>query len=106
MTRKRFVKLLMSRGYTRNEANSKAQAAVSAGVTYDSGYFAVQIEAGDSDALEAVQAAFDRFTEVVRSFSEAIMRASKAIVEAMPKVVEMAKQMRAEELKCLKNLTD
>lgn len=66
MTRKRFVKLLMSRGYSRNEANSKAQAAVSAGVTYDAAYFAVRIEARDSELMEALQAVRDRIAAVLQ----------------------------------------
>lgn len=97
MTRKRFVKLLMSRGYSRNEANSKAQAAVSAGVTYDRGYFAVQIEAGDSDALEAVQAVCERLAEAIRSVAEAATAAARALATALPSMVEVARKYAAEE---------
>lgn len=97
MTRKRFVKLLMSRGYSRNEANSKAQAAVSAGVTYEQAYFAVRVEAGDKEALEAVQAACERIVEAVRSITEAAMAASMAIAVAWPSMVAKAKKLAAGE---------
>ena len=92
MTRKRFVKLLMSRGYTRNEANSKAQAAVSAGVTYENGYFAVRIEAGDIEALSAVQAACNRIAEAMKSVAEALVHMINALAAAMPILAEMARR--------------
>lgn len=97
MTRKRFVKLLMSRGYSRNEANSRARAAVSAGFTYDCAYFAVRVETGESEALEAVQAVLDRIVQVVKSWTETMWRLSKAIKEALPSMEEMIHRNAAEE---------
>lgn len=78
MTRKRFVKLLMSRGYSRNEANSKAQAAVSAGVTYDGAYFSVRVEAGDSELLEALYAVCDRIAAALRSVAAAAVKVAQS----------------------------
>lgn len=44
MTRKRFVKLLMSIGYSRNEANTEARAAVSRGISYEGKYLYIICE--------------------------------------------------------------
>lgn len=55
MTRKRFVKLLMSRGYSRNEAATKAQIGICAHGRYDVAYFAIRLIDGDSELMEAVQ---------------------------------------------------
>ena len=90
MTRKRFVKLVMGRGYSRDEANSKARAAVSAGVTYEQAYFAVRCEDGDSEALEAVQAVCERIAAAVQSITEAAMAAAQAITAALPSMKEVA----------------
>ena len=96
MTRKRFVKLLMSRGYSRNEANSRARAAVSAGFTYDCAYFAVCVETGDSEALEAVQAVLDRIAQIAKSWTETMWRLSKAIKEALPSLAEIIQKNATE----------
>jgi hypothetical protein len=86
----------MSRGYSRDEANSKAQAAVSAGVTYDGAYFFVRVEAGDSEALEAVQAMCEKIATAVKSIAEAATAASNAIMAALPSLAEMARRKAAE----------
>ena len=39
MTKKRYVKLLMAKGYSRNEANAKARAVVEKGGDYASEYY-------------------------------------------------------------------
>ncbi len=39
MTRKRYVKLLMAKGYSRNEANAKAKVVVEKGGVYASEYY-------------------------------------------------------------------
>ena len=39
MTRKRFVKLMMSFGYSRNEANSMAQYERKRGIRYEDAYY-------------------------------------------------------------------
>ena len=59
MTRKRFIKLLMSRGYSRNEATTMALIAVGCGYTYDVAYFAVLLKDGE-------------FEEVVREICNSI----------------------------------
>ena len=74
MTRKRFIKLLMSRGYSRNEATTVALRAIRNGRTYDIAYFAVRVEDGDSEALEAVQALCYRIAAVLRSVADAAVK--------------------------------
>lgn len=97
MTRKRFVKLLMGRGYSRDEANSKARAAVSAGVTYGQAYFAVRVEDGDSEALKAVRAVCVEIAAAVQSITEAATAATKALTAALPTVVQIARLNVADE---------
>lgn len=80
----------MGRGYSRDEANSKARTAVSAGVTYEQAYFAVRVKDGDSEALEAVWEACVKISAAVQSVAETAMFAAKAIVAALPSIKEMA----------------
>ena len=94
MTRKRFVKLLMSRGYSRNEANQAALTAISDGHTYEGVYFAVRVNDGDTDAVEAVREACERIAEAAELVSRAIMEAEKKAVEGLPSVEEAAKRIR------------
>lgn len=75
MTRKRYVKLLMSRGYSRNEANAKAQAVVAKGESYAYEY----------------HLQFFFFDTLVRLISPATVALSK-LNEAMRRVVEAAKR--------------
>ena len=87
MTRKRFVKLLMSRGYSRNEANQAALTAISDGHTYEGAYFAVRVNDGDPEAVEAVREACERI-------AHAIIEAVKKVVEGSPSVAEAEKRIR------------
>lgn len=64
MTRKRFVKLLMARGYSRNEATTLAQCAVRTRSTYDTMYFAVRLKDGDSELMQAVEAMCNLIADV------------------------------------------
>lgn len=65
MKRKRFVKLLMARGRSRNDATQAALDAVSDGHTYDGVYFAVRVNDGDPEVLEAVQEVCNRIADVL-----------------------------------------
>ena len=96
MTRKRFVKLLMARGRSRNDATQAALDAVSGGHTYDGAYFAVLVNDGDPGAVEAVQAACNRIIEAAQAISCAMVEATRKIAEAMPAVGEMAKRAFAQ----------
>ena len=92
MKRKRFIKLLMARGRSRNDATQAAQDAVRGGHTYDGAYFAVRVNDGDPEAVEAVQAVCKRIIEAVQAISRAAVETAQKIAEAMPAVVEMAKR--------------
>lgn len=96
MTRKRFVKLLMSRGYSRNEANQAALTAISDGHTYEGVYFAVRVNDGDPEAVEAVREACERIAQAAALVSRAIMEAVKKAVDGHPSLSEMKKRITAE----------
>lgn len=96
MTRKRFVKLLMSRGYSRNEANQAALTAISGGHTYEGVYFAVRVNDGDPEAVEAVRKACERIAEAAALVSRAIMEAVKMVAEGLPSLSETMKRIADE----------
>lgn len=93
MKRKRFVKLLMARGYSRNDATQAALDAVSNGHTYDGVYFAVCVNDGDTEAMEAVREAVfavcENITEIVAGWVSAISEFAQKIAEVMPDIVKM-----------------
>lgn len=72
MTRKRFIKLLMSRGYSRNTANNVAQLALCCGYTYDAAYFAVRLKDGE----------FDETLQAIRNMVADILRIPRSILYA------------------------
>lgn len=94
MTRKRFVKLLMARGRSRNEANQAALAAVCDGHTYDGIYFAVRVNDGDTEAVEAVRAACTRMAEVFTEWTNAMCEAVEKITAAIPSLQEMLQKRK------------
>lgn len=91
MTRKRFVKLCMARGHSRNEANLIAEAVVRAGATYENGYFAVRLDDGDSEAVEALHEACIKIVRGIKAIVEAAFRAVKAIDAAVPSMAAMGR---------------
>lgn len=97
MTRKRFVKLLMSRGRSRNEANLAALEAASDGFTYEQLYFAVRYNDGDPEIVEAVEAMAERIAKVLADFAQTMRSVAQKIAEAIPAFIEMAE--KAKELK-------
>lgn len=58
MTRKRFVKLMMSKGYDRNEANAYAQQVRENGRSYETAYAAIPFFV---DALIKLQKVLSKF---------------------------------------------
>lgn len=76
MTRKRYVKLLMGRGYSRNEANIYAQDVVADGGSYQQDY----------DDMEEMLRKFDNIADM----QAAMQRLSQAIAEAIPGFVAAA----------------
>ena len=51
MTQKRFIKLVMSKGFDRNEANRYAQRANAAGIPYSAAFSGLMLEFYAADAL-------------------------------------------------------
>lgn len=76
MTRKRFVKLLMAQGYSRNEANRYAQYAAAEGGSYQEEY----------DDLEEMLRKVRGLN--VEGMLETMQRVTQALEEALPKFVE------------------
>ena len=93
MTRKRFVKLLMSRGYSRNGANQAALTAISGGHTYEGAYFAIRVNDGDPEAVEAVREACECIAQAAELVSRAIMEAVKKAIDGLPSLAETQKRI-------------
>ena len=74
MTRKRFVKLLMARGVSRNTANQEAREAVSRGVSYDK----------------------QMVDDAVRIIAECIPTIVEAINAAIPQVIANIERLKQE----------
>ena len=91
MTRKRFVKLLMARGYDRNTANLMAQKAKSDGVTYADKYFIVRVLDGDGEVADALAAFTQRIVDAVNAWIPCI---TGAINAAIPRIVEAMSEIR------------
>lgn len=90
MTRKRYVKLLMADGYSRNEANSIAKQTVADGDTYWSRYWYLQFGNHFPDvAFPELKAAIDEVTEMLM---EIIPTVCNAIVELFPLAVKQTSQ--------------
>ena len=90
MTRKRFVKLLMADGYSRNKANSIAKQTAADGDTYGSQYWYLQFGNQFPDvAFPELKAAIEEVKEVLMEIIPAVCN---AIAELFPVVVEFASQ--------------
>ncbi len=87
MTRKRFVKLLMSSGMSRNRANAYARRAVEYYGSYDAAN------------VQTIQRTLTVCIEGVEWFKEALQRISAVIADVIRQDEELAK-------KCLTDLTD
>lgn len=69
MTRKRFVKLLMAQGYSRNSANATARITQASGRTYQETYNVLTAFSRLSKALtDAVEPIVDNFKRMARAF--------------------------------------
>lgn len=90
MTRKRFVKLLMADGYSRNKANSIAKQTAADGDTYGSRYWYLQFGNQFPDvAFPELKAAIGEVTEMLM---EIIPTVFNAIVELFPLAIQQASQ--------------
>lgn len=77
MTRKRYIKLCMSRGYSRNEAQALASLVRSEGLSY--------ADAFDEDCATAgaVLPSFEDFARAVQELAAAAQIVAEAIAEGM-----------------------
>ena len=103
MTRKRFVKQLMSIGYSRNEANKEARTAVSDGVSYGSRYFFILLQKSGLVPAEGYDSIGDCVARVsriiddtVNRFIEVIPTVIEAITAAIPQIVAEIERLRQE----------
>ena len=78
MTRKRFVKLLMSKGVSRNQANGIAQQYISEGLSYESGYRIWKIAHSLKDPMTQIGEVVNRATAAIQSLASAIGAAASA----------------------------
>lgn len=90
MTRKRFVKLLMADGYSRNKANSIAKQAIADGDTYGVRYWYLQFGNQFPDvAFPELKEAIGEITDILK---EIIPTVFNAIAELFPIAVQQASQ--------------
>ena len=76
MTRKRFIKLLMSKGYSRNGANEIADGVLKDGYSYAEAYDQI------TRLLPLVQAITPEITDAIKKATEVIAKVATATVEA------------------------
>ena len=104
MTRKRFIKKLMSIGYSRNDANLEARAAVGRGFSYDSEYFYILCKKNGlvppkwSEAIgEAAIRMRQKIADMTRTIFEVIPTIVEAICEVIPQVIANIERLKQEE---------
>lgn len=90
MTRKRFVKLLMADGYSRNKANSIARETVAGGNTYELQLLLLRVGNKFPDfPLQELKEAFDKVADLIKEIIPTIIN---AIVEAFPVAIDRTRQ--------------
>jgi hypothetical protein len=82
MTRKRFIKLLMAKGYSRNGANEIAADVLKDGYTYAEAYDQL------TRILPLIEAICKQLPDAVRAATEAIAKIATAAVEALRAFVD------------------
>ena len=87
MTRKRFVKLLMARGYDRDEANERALEVVESGGSYERAYTEIVISFKVLDMLPDFVAYISRCIYAFTAALPNIVQAISRMVEATAKFV-------------------
>lgn len=84
MTRKRFIKLLMAEGCSRNEANEWAEDAKE-GFTYS---FLYAINCAMRENPSFLEEFFKKVTEIVERIVEVLPTAIQAVIDAIPVACE------------------
>ena len=88
MTRKRFVKLLMARGYSRNEAAELARSGYK-GQPYTELYYMTTITRAAPEFMEALHKAAAEAAEIIHRWcTEEVPRIARAVAEAAAQVIE------------------
>lgn len=83
MTRKRFVKLLMAEGYSRNGANEIADEVLEDGFSYAEGYeYVMRMLTLVQETLQALSDEVHRSVEIIGRFAGAACDAVSAAVKA------------------------
>jgi hypothetical protein len=82
MTRKRFIKLLMEEGYSRNSANNIANSVLKDGYSYAEGYDQI------NRLLPLVQAMIPNVIDFIEKATTAIAKVATAVVEAARAAVD------------------
>ena len=94
MTRKRFVKLLMARGYSRNGANDMATLARAKGYSYEKTY---RLATAIPDLVDRIAPVIANFAESVKKVAAALAAGFSAFGEAYRAAMEAdRKQVEAE----------
>ena len=89
MTRKRYVKLLMARGYSRNDANLRAERALSRGRSFRQDYDCLLVgDGGMEGLLEGFEAVKRAFSAVAAAIREGFAAFEKTYQAAMDKEKE------------------
>lgn len=83
MTRKRFVKLLMAEGYSRNSANTLADDVIADGYSYAEGYAHItRLLPLIEKMVDPLADAVEKATEAICRFGNAVSAAASAAVQA------------------------
>jgi hypothetical protein len=90
MTRKRFVKLLMADGYSRNHANSIAREAIADGCTYE--FQLLLLRVGNNFPDVAFPELKYAIAKVVDEIKEILPTIINAIVELFPVAIDQARK--------------
>lgn len=94
MTRKRFVKLLMADGYSKNKANELAAGVRSCGMKYSNAYMAESTMRGAIIKFNNID--FTAVCDAIRKIAEAAINVASAIAEAATAFAETyTKEMEA-----------
>ena len=100
MTRKRYIKLLMAQGVSRNDAQGCAREVVAAGISYQQDYdefiaYAGMFDKAETsykDAIAAIRRMVDEglpaFIEAIEKMVAAVSAGTKAFAEAFRKIME------------------
>lgn len=88
MTRKRFVKLMMSKGYSRNEATETAKLVQGDG-SYAETYAAICVIKSIPDIQQTIERFVDTTVRMMNAFADGVAAFTQAFRDSMNKVREV-----------------